>query len=394
MLLAAVTAVFLAVTIWGGRTTWAAYVQAGAEAAMVGALADWFAVTALFRRPLGLPIPHTAIVVERKDQFAATLGGFIQESFLTSDAIIARLRKADLVPRLASWLRDPEHAQRVAAEVLDGAVDLTDLLHDDEVHQVLDQAIRQQLEALAVAPLAGRALEFGIRDGRHRQVLDAGLIEVDRYLDTHRDELRVKLSAKSPWWLPGAAEDRIFERLIEGARLLVTEMRTDPDNGLRQRFEERIAQLAEDLQHDPVYAAKGEQLKQEVLSHPQVDEWVGSLWEDGKARLRAEAAAPTSAFKDQIAAGVIALGTHLRDDPGLAAKLEGHLESAVSYLAERYQGEIVALVTDTIANWDAAETADRLELLLGPDLQYIRINGTVVGAMAGLALHAVVQLIG
>jgi uncharacterized membrane-anchored protein YjiN (DUF445 family) len=392
-LLAAVTVVFVVITRWGPHTTWAGYVQAAAEAAMVGALADWFAVTALFRHPLGLKIPHTAVVVERKDQFAATLGEFIQESFLTPEAMVGRLRRAELVPRLSRWLREPEHARRVAAEVLDGAVQVSDLVRDEDVNKAIEKLVHERVESITLAPMAGRALELAIRDGRHHQVLEAGLRELDVYLDSHRDELRERLNKRSPWWLPGAAEDRIFERLIEGARTVIAEMLDDPQHSLRRRFDVRLDQLVVDLETSPEYLERGEKLKREVLTHPQVDEWIASFWPDAKARLRLEAENPDGLYQARTAAVVISIGERLRDDPALAAKIDEMAELAVVYLVERFRGEIVEVVTETISRWDATETAERLELLLGPDLQFIRINGTVVGALAGLALHALAQLL-
>ena len=217
-LLALATVVFLVVTVWGGDTGAAGYIQATAEAAMVGGLADWFAVTALFRHPLGIPIPHTAIVVARKDQFGETLGEFIQDAFVNPEVIVSRIQAARIGPRLATWLQDPANADRLAGDVLDAAVQVSDLVDDEDVQQVLHGAIRTRVETVPAAPVAGRALEFLIRDGRHQQALDAVLREVDRFIDEHRDDLRAQLGAASPWWLPGAAEDRLFERLVEGVR--------------------------------------------------------------------------------------------------------------------------------------------------------------------------------
>lgn len=393
-LLAAVTVVFVVVTVWGGDSTWAGFVQATAEAAMVGGLADWFAVTALFRHPLRLPIPHTAIIVARKDQFGATLGEFIQETFLTPDAVVDRLRAAEVVPRLAAWLRQPDNASRVAAEAMDAAGKAADLVTDDDVHQLIERTLRDRVDAVALAPVAGRALDFLIRDGRHQEALDVGLRELDQYLDGHRDELRSRLGEASPWWLPGAAEDRIFERLVDGGRRLIAEMLEDREHQLRSRFDARLRTLADDLQHSPDYLARGEQLKRDVLAQPQVTEWVSSLWADAKRQLRAQADDPASELRQRLAEVVVTAGERLADDPTLGEKLDEAMVSAATYVVERFHGEIVELVSGTIARWDANETADRLELLLGPDLQYIRINGTVVGALAGLALHTIAYLIG
>jgi len=392
-LLAAVTAVFVATSVWGHGVTWVGYVHATAEAAMIGGLADWFAVVALFRHPLGVPIPHTAIVVERKDQFAATLGDFIQETFLTPEAITTRLRSADVVPRVTAWLQQPANAERVASELLDGAVRVADLVRDEDVHRVLEGVVRDRVDATPLAPLLGRGLAFVIRDGRHQEALDVALRELDRYLDENRVDLRRRLGDQSPWWLPGAAEDRIFERLIDGARALIAEMLADRGHHLRQRFEERLVKLADDLQTNPELQARGEQLKKDLLDQPEVRGWVTGLWTDLKEHLRTQAEDPDSDLRHRIAGLVVAAGERVADDPVLAAKLESSLESGVGQLVARFHGQIGDLVTTTIARWDAAETADRLELLLGPDLQFIRINGTVVGALAGLVLYSISQLL-
>jgi uncharacterized membrane-anchored protein YjiN (DUF445 family) len=393
-LLAAVTVVFLAVTLGGVDTTWEGYLQAAAEAAMVGGLADWFAVTALFRHPLRLPIPHTAIIVARKDQFGATLGEFIQDTFLTPDAVVDRLRTAEVASRLAAWLGDPDHAARLSGELVDGARQAVDLVDDDDVQGLIEGILVERLDAVDLAPVAGRSLEFLIRDGRHHDVLDTGLRELDGYLAGNRDELRTRLGEASPWWLPGAAEDRIFDRLVDGARRLLGEMLDDREHRLRQRFDERLRVLASDLQTSEAYRARGEQLKHELLAHPEVGAWIASLWDDAKAALRAQATDPRSVLQERLADLVMTAGRRIDEDPALAAKIDGAMASAATYVVDRFHGEIVELVAGTISRWDAHETADRLELLLGPDLQYIRINGTVVGALAGLALHGIAQTIG
>lgn len=393
-LLAGVSVVFVAVTaLGGGAGGWVGYLQATAEAAMIGGLADWFAVTALFRRPLGLPIPHTAIVAARKDSFAATLGEFIQGTFLTPDAVVERLRGAGVVARLAAWLDDPDHAGRVADEVLRAAVTVADLLPDEDVQHAIERAVRERLDAVPVAPLAGRALAVVLRDGRHHPAVDAGLRELDRYLDTHRAELRARLGHQSPWWLPGAAEDRIVERLVEGARALLTEMLATPAHPLRRALDERLEGLADDLVSSPELAERGEKLKHELLALPELAGRLATLGRDARAALERHARDPASPLRARVAGAAAAAGRRLRDDPAVAAQVELVLERAVTHVVERFHGEISTLVQDTIARWDAEETADRLELLLGPDLQFIRVNGTVVGAAAGLALHVAAQLL-
>lgn len=392
-LLAFATVAFLVVTLWGGDGTAAGYLQAAAEAAMVGGLADWFAVTALFRHPLGLPIPHTAIVVARKNQFGETLGLFIQDTFLSPDALVARLDAAMVVPRVSAWLRDPVHADRLAGDLLDGAVRVADLVSDDDVRRVLHGAIRTRVETVPAAPLAGRSLEFLIRDGRHQQALDAVLREVDRFVDEHREDLRAQLGTASPWWLPGAAEDRLFERLVDGVRTLVAAMLEDDGHQLRLRFDARLAELAHELQTSPELLARGEELKHELLAQPEVGAWAAGLWQDVKGHLRSQATDPEGELRQRLAEVIVTIGNRL-EEPAMAERADEAMATAVTYVTERFHGEIVQLVSGTIERWDAAETADRLELLLGPDLQFIRINGTVVGALAGVGLHAVAQVLG
>jgi uncharacterized membrane-anchored protein YjiN (DUF445 family) len=395
ILLAAVSAVFLATVVVGADDgSLLGYVQAGAEASMVGGLADWFAVVALFRHPLGIPIPHTAIIPERKEQFGETLGDFIQTSFLTPDAIVERVQLARVGDRVAAWLADPANAERLAAHAADGAVQVADLLRDEDVQAALDGVVRRRLESTPLAPLAGRALAAVTREGRHDEVLDAALRGLDRYLDEHREELRARFEAKAPWWLPGAVEDRIFERLLDGARAVLDDMVVDHAHDLRRQLDQRIAALAERLQHSPELRARGDELARDLLDQPDLRQLVASLWTDAKAGLRAQAADPDSELRRQLARAIRTGGQRMLDEPALRATVQNGAEAGVRYVVEHFGDEISQLVSGTIQRWDGEETARRLELLLGPDLQFIRINGTVVGGLAGLVLHAVAQLLG
>ena len=395
VMLGAVSLVFIGTVVAGAEgDSVLGYVQATAEASMVGGLADWFAVVALFRHPLRLPIPHTAIIPERKAQFGETLGDFIQSSFLTPDAVAARVRVADVGGRAARWLADPANAQRLAGHLADGAVQVADLMRDEDVQSALDGVVRRRLEATPLAPLAGRALQAATREGRHDELVDAALVGLARYLDEHREELHRRFEGQAPWWLPGAVEDRIFTRLLDGARAVLDEMVHDRGHDLRRLLDERIAQLAEELQTSPALRARGEQLAHDLLTQPELRVWVAGIWAEAKAGLRAQAADPGSELRRGLARAVEAAGQRLLQEPALATKVQDGAEQAVRYVIEHFGDEITRLVSDTISRWDGEETADRLELLLGPDLQYIRINGTVVGGLAGLALHAIAQGLG
>jgi uncharacterized membrane-anchored protein YjiN (DUF445 family) len=390
-LLVAVALVFVGLQLWGSEATWVGYVEAMVEAGMVGGLADWFAVTALFRHPLAIPIPHTAVIVERKDQFGDTLGDFVQSSLLTPDILVERVRGARAVPRVAAWLGEPDNAARLARHAADAAVTAADLLRDDEVHRALEDVARRRIETTPLAPLAGRALRVMTEDDRHHDLLDVMLRAVDRFLTDNQASLRARFSDESPWWLPEAAEDRIFERLLDGARNVLGEVASNPRHELRVDFDARVRRLVDELQTSDAMLQRGEDLKHDLLAQPELRAWVTTVWSDVKATLRAQAADPDSELRRRLAETVVAFGRRLEADEALAARVEDGLEGGVRYVAEHFGDEIGTMVSGTIARWDGRETADRLELLLGPDLQYIRINGTVVGALAGLLIHTLAQ---
>ncbi len=392
-------------TVAGRHDPWVAWVQATAVAALVGGLADWFAVTALFRRPLGLPIPHTAIVVERKDRFGQTLGTFVQESFLTPDAVIERFRAAHALERAATWLATPANAERVGGHAAEALVAGADLVDNDDVHALFDSVVRQRLSRLAVAPLAGRALAQLTREQRHQPVLDAALTGVSRYLEVHGDELHRRFSARTPrpdgrperrgnWWLPAPVETRVVNRLLERVRTVLAEMAADRSHPLRVQIDEALAELATELEVSPSLRRKGDELRDELLAQPQLRQLGLSLWDDVRGQLHEQAGDPGSPLRMRLADVIARAGARLRDDPDVAASTQRALDAAVTAILGRFDVELAALVSGTISRWDASETSRRLELLLGPDLQYIRINGTVVGGLAGLALHAVTRLAG
>src|SRR5271169_438925 len=388
-LLAAVTVLFVAVTAAGAHGIFLGYVQAGAEASMVGGVADWFAVTALFRRPLGLPIPHTALIVERKDQFAATLGQFVQENFLNADVLAERIRSARLVPRLASWLADEANAARFAGHAADLVVTVAETLRDEDVQRVLTAELTRAVDAVEVAPLAGRALRVIIAGGHHAELFNSILGAADRYLTDHSAELRELFEAESPRWVPDAVYRRVFDRLYTRLRQRLVAMAADPGDEARHQFEEWIAGLPDRLETSPELRERGERIKRDVLGSAGLRNWSSSLWENTKATLRTQAADPGSELRRRLADALVAAGGRLASDRSLADGLERVVESGARALADQFHDELAGLVTGTIERWDAAETSSQLELLLGRDLQFIRINGTVVGAGVGLALHAI-----
>ncbi len=389
-LLAGVTVLFVAVTAAGVHGTLLGYVQAGAEASMVGGVADWFAVTALFRRPLGLPIPHTALIVERKDQFAATLGRFVQENFLNADVLAERIQAASLVPRLSAWLSDQANAARVAGHAADAVVTVAEALRDEDVQRVLTAELTRAIDTVEVAPLAGRALRVVIAGGHHAEVFNTMMFAADRYLDDHHDELRELFEGETPRWVPDAVYRRVFDRLYLRLRQRLVAMADDPDDETRRQFDAWIAGLPDRLETDPGLRERGERLKRDVLASTLLRDWSSSLWQKAKDSLRTQAADPESELRRRLADLLAAAGRRLGSDRRLSDGLERMVESGARALADHFHDDLAELVTGTIERWDAAETSSQLELLLGRDLQYIRINGTVVGAGVGLILHAFV----
>jgi uncharacterized membrane-anchored protein YjiN (DUF445 family) len=388
-LLAGVTALFVAVTAAGVHGTFPGYVQAAAEAAMVGGVADWFAVTALFRRPLGLPIPHTAVIVARKDQFAATLGQFVQENFLNAEVLTERIHSTGLVPRLAAWLADQANAARFAGHAADLVVTAAEALRDEDVQRVLTAELTRAADAVEVAPLAGRLLRIILAGGHHAEVFDAVISGADRYLDDHHEELREQFETESARWVPDAVYRRVFDRLYIRLRHRLATMAADPDDPARHQFEEWIAGLPDRLETSPELRERGERLKHDVLASAGLRNWSSSLWTTAKETLRTQAADPGSELHRRLADALTAAGRRLGSDSSLQESLERVVESGARALADQFHDELAGLVTGTIQRWDAAETSSQLELLLGRDLQFIRINGTVVGAGVGVALHAI-----
>jgi uncharacterized membrane-anchored protein YjiN (DUF445 family) len=389
-LLAGSTVLFAVVTAVGAHGVLLGYVQAGAEASMVGGIADWFAVTALFRHPLGVPIPHTALIVERKDQFAATLGQFVQANFLSADVLTERIRSAHLVPRLAGWLASDANAERFAGYLADAAVAVAGTLRDEDVQRIITAELTRAVDAVEVAPLAGRVLRVAIAEGHHGELFNTILSGADGYIGSHYEELRELFETERPRWVPEAVYRRAFDRLYVRLRQRLLAMAADPNDQARQQFEAWIAALPARLETDPELRARGERLKRDVLGSAALRDWSSPLWQQAKEGLRAQAADPGSELRRRLTEALAAAGQRLGSDRRLQQGLDRMIESGAQVLADQFHDELAGLVTGTIERWDAAETSSQLELLFGRDLQYIRINGTVVGAAVGLALHAIV----
>jgi uncharacterized membrane-anchored protein YjiN (DUF445 family) len=387
-LLGLMVLVFVASVVAGEDRGVLGFVRAGAEASLVGGLADWFAVTALFRHPLGLPIPHTAVIPERKDQFGRTLGRFVQENLLTPALITDRVRNSRLAARVAEWLADEEHAALLARYILEAARDLSEVLEEDDVERLIEEGLNRAVDRVDPAALAARLLTSLCAAGYHQEAFNAVLRGTARFLDEHRRDLQARFLAESPWWRPEAIDRRIFNSLVDGALHLFDEIAADPDHPLRDEIDKQLDTLIGKLETSPALQARVARAKDELLGR-HIPQLAASLWSDARVTLAAQAADPESELRTRVAGAIAGLGRRLRDDPVLLERADQLVERVATYVAEHFHGEIGSLVDTAISRWDGEETARRLELLLGPDLQFIRINGTVIGGLAGLGIHAV-----
>ncbi|MFG2304901.1 DUF445 domain-containing protein [Actinacidiphila glaucinigra] len=393
-LLLVATAVY-ALARWAesaGAGAWSGYVAAAAEAGMVGALADWFAVTALFRRPLGLPIPHTAIIPTKKDALGRTLGDFVGENFLSPQVVRTRLRKVGIARRLGTWLEHPEHADRVTeqgAAALRGALTV---LRDSDVQAVVGEAITRRADAQEIAPGIGKMLERVVADGGHRRVVDLVCIRAHDWLVEHSDSVMHAVQGGAPGWTPRFVDRRVGERVYKELVRFTAEMRDMPEHPAREAIDRFLADFADELQSDPDTRARVERLKKDLIARSEVQDLIESAWGSVRGMIVAAAEDERSELRLRARASLLSLGARMTEDPRLAAKIDGWLEDAAVYVVTTYRDEITALITDTIAGWDPEQTTRKIEANVGRDLQFIRINGTVVGALAGLVIYSVSRL--
>jgi len=388
LLLLALMAVLFFVTL-NRPETWVGWLHAFAEAGMVGAFADWFAVVALFRHPMGIPIPHTAIIPRRKDVIGENLAHFVAEHFLHPDVVRTKLESANLARKTASWLKSPAGHERV----LDLGIRLVEwifgALHEQRVRQFIGRLGSRQLAQVNLAPLLGRTLDWLVQDGRHQEVLTQSLRFALVMLHDNRDTIRGNVQQGSPWWMPGFVDDRIVVQMLDRIETLLLEMSLDPDHSMRGDFNRLMAHWADELQHSTEFRRWGEQLRETMLENDDLQDYLYRLWTDLVAGLESDLENPDSQIRSQLSSLLSGLAEEMEGDPEMQAWVNAWLvDSAVSLVDENRQA-IASLISDTVRSWDAAETSDRIEQAIGRDLQFIRINGTLVGGLVGLVIHAI-----
>jgi len=392
LMLVGVALVFVVTRLLESRYPWLGFVRAFSEAAMVGGIADWFAVTALFRHPMGIPIPHTAIVASRKDRIGTALGNFVQRNFLTRDVVTAKIAAMNLGDRAAQWLAQPENSRRLARHAAHGLSGAVGVMRDEDVQELVDRGIVSRLRRMQAAPLMARLFELLTTGGRHQALLDDALRLAAKFLNENEAMIREKVKAESPWWVPGAVDSRVGDKIVSGVEKTLVAVAADPDHPLRQRYDEAVDRFVASLRENPETIARFEQIKLDVLAHPGVADFSRDVWGDVKERiaLYAERLADDAEKEpDQLERWLAGLGQKVLEDPALSAKVNGWIVEIVSYSVEQAREEVAKLISATVAAWDADATSRKIELQIGRDLQFIRINGTIVGGLVGLILYSV-----
>jgi uncharacterized membrane-anchored protein YjiN (DUF445 family) len=368
------------------------FIKAFAEAAMVGGLADWFAVTALFRHPLGLPIPHTAIIPRNKDRIGDTLAAFLRDNFLTPAVVARRMRRVDVAGAVGRFLANPSGSG--SGRLRDGAsrllADVLESLDDDRLGGMAKSALADRLRRLDAAPVLGQALTAAMREGRHIPLLDGIITRASLVIASNEDIIREMVHERAGRILRWTGlDENVANAVISGLNKLAFDMADDPDHPLRHKINELLEDLAHDLQHDAPMQARVNGLKDELIANPALQNWMDGLWQQGRAALLKAARAPDRAMAGRFGETLRQLGTTLQNDPRLRQTVNRFARRAAVGAAASYGDGIVTLVSDTIRSWDVQRVTDRVEAAVGRDLQYIRINGTLVGGLVGLAIHAI-----
>ena len=384
--------VFIVARAYEVQYPWLGYVRATAEASMVGGIADWFAITALFRHPLNIPIPHTAIIPNRKDRIGRSLGNFVQNNFLSPEVLTTKLRAAQISRRAAEWLSAPEHARTAAQYITSVLRGAGNVVRDEDVHALLDRTVVEPLRQMPIAPVLAKGLGLLTVDDRHQQLLDRVIQGLSRLVAENEALIRDRIAQESPWWVPKVVDDRIHQKVLGGIERTLFEVAEDPDHPLRHQFDELLADWIVQLQESPEVIARAEAIKHQVLDPDTSGRLAASIWSELKEILGRQTSGSNDSAPGAVARGLSALGAAALEDDALLEKVDGWVIGAVLRVVEQHRGEVGQLIAQTVSSWDPAETSRRIELLVGRDLQFIRINGTLVGGLVGLLIYTATQL--
>lgn len=388
-LLVVMAAIFLVAFALQDQYPWLQYVRAAAEGGMVGALADWFAVTALFRYPMGIRIPHTAIIPRKKDQIGTSLGQFVEENFLSEALVRQKLSSLGLAQRAGSWLSKPESADRVAVEGAAAIRGAFRVLDDDAVQSVIESLVRKHVVDPPWGPPVGRMAERIFEEGHHHRLVDLLVDRAAEWVDANHDVVSRLVSERSPTWVPHFVDGLVGDKVYVEMAKFVRAVQADPDHEVRRSIDKYLKDLAQDLQYDPAVIAKAEEIKNGLLDDPRVHDVAVRTWKTVKTALLEAVSDPDSELTHRFKAAVRDFGHRLTTDEELAGKINRWISDGAGYLVRTYRSDIAGIISETVGRWDAEETSRKIELQVGRDLQYIRINGTVVGSLAGLAIFAI-----
>jgi uncharacterized membrane-anchored protein YjiN (DUF445 family) len=391
-LLVAMALVYIAIT-WSGETGfWIGLARAGAEAAMVGGLADWFAVTALFRRPLGLPIPHTAVIPASKDRIGTGLGNFIERHFLEPELVGARLRSAGISRRLGLWLADSRNADVASDRLLLIAALVLRSLNDANLQRFVQVMLRRELRKVELAPALATLLDLLRQNGAHQIVLDHLLDAVRHHVAASADQILEIVEQRSRWWVPKRVDRRMAAAITEGIVGYMGELKAR-DHTARATFDAAVARLVADLRGNPDYAARVNALRDRVLASPEVADYLATLWRSTRGTIEQELAAPRSRLRQALSGILRSIGAAIAEDAAVQASMDERLEETFMALVVPFRKDIGRFVADVVKSWEASTIVDRVELAVGKDLQFIRVNGTLVGAAVGCAIYVGSELV-
>lgn len=396
-LLVVAAVVFLLCSWWqsqaDGAPAWVGWVRAGSEAGMIGGLADWFAVTALFRRPMGLPIPHTALVPNKKDQLGDTLSEFVGDNFLNPQLITEKVSQAHVPELVGQWLAQPDNAAMVSREAGKFIVNAVKAVDPADAAEMINRQFIDRLAEPGWAPHAGRMLEGLIADGKTEPAVDAVITWARERIDGAESSIVAMIDDRMPQWAPRFARELVGERVYREVVAFIADVDRDPDHEARKSIRRFVSRLATDLQHDPAMIARVESIKVDIMDSSAVRGAGAQIWEALSTTLIDAASDESSALRVKVRQLCVEWGGRIQTDPQLRASLDRRINGAVKFLAENYSGEVTSIISETIERWDAREASDKIELMVGKDLTYIRLNGTVVGALAGVVIYTVNQLL-
>lgn len=366
--------------------------RAAAEAGIVGGLADWFAVTALFRHPLGLPIPHTAIIPTSKERIGQSLGRFLERHFLTEEVMLRKLRSAHVAQRFSDWLAAPTTAPVLAEAVVSALPYVIRTLDNKDLQDFARRSLGKQVRQADVAPVLGRAIDILTASGETDVLFERALGAAAQWLEENREQIFQLVRERSRWWIPRTIDRRIAEAIVSGVADLLNKLR-EPDSEVRLKFREALCRLIDDLNHSPEQREQVNAIKNRVLEHPEVQAWVAAVW-NGTARMMLEdVSRPNSKARLAVEKLCLLVGRALASDQAMLTHIDSLLEKLTVYVVS-WRHEIGAFVAEVVRSWDTPTLVDRLELVVGSDLQYIRMNGTIVGAFAGCLIFLISQSFG